>query len=100
MEVDNEEVTTQRRKKKVDLELERQREEFRKLLQFPGNRYWLWRLLSRCHIFHTISDLDPHMMAVKSGKRDVGLEVLNEIFDVEPKIFTLIQQEAVEREKE
>lgn len=74
-------------------------DEMRKLLAHPGNRYFLWRLLSECRIFQTISNADPTHMAILSGGRDKGLWVLDWIMRADPKALTLIQQEAVDREK-
>lgn len=80
------------------LELERQAEELRKLLDSAGNRYWLWRLLSYSGLYRSLSISDPHEMAIRSGQRDVGLWVLNEIMTNNPNAFALMQREAKERE--
>ena len=86
------------RKSKARLAEERQLEEFKQLLKFPGNRYWIWRLLEQCGYFGSVSRSDTHSMTLASGKRDVGVWVMNELFRADPKAFTIIQQEAVERD--
>lgn len=98
-EYDELEQVSVKQTKKQKLEEERQREELRKLLDSPGNRYWLWKLLSRCRVFHSLSVPDGHDMAIRSGQRDVGLWVLNEIFEHHPNAFQMMQTEAKEREK-
>lgn len=93
------EEVSQKLSKKQKLELEAQAEDFRKLLDSPGNRYWIWKLLSRCRVFHTLSVSSPHDMAIRSGQRDVGLWVLNEILEHHPEAFYNMQKEAKERMK-
>ncbi len=99
-EFDEIEETSKKLTKKQKTSLERQAEEFRRLLESPGARYWLWKLLSRCRVFHTLSVSSPHDMAIRSGQRDVGLWVLNEILENHPEAFHMMQQEAKEREKD
>ena len=84
--------------KEQELEVERQKEEFRKLLDSFGNRYWLWKFLSYCQVFRSTSVYDSHEMAIYSGRRDAGLWVLNEILAHHPEAFYAMQQEAKERE--
>lgn len=81
-------------------EEERCREELHYLLQFPGNRYFVWRLLSECGVYHSLSHYDSHEMAIRSGRRDIGLWVLDEMFRADKEAFVRMQNEAQKREKE
>lgn len=98
MQWDDEELSEEA-VEKHNQEVKRQEEEFVGLLSHPGNRYWLWKLMSECKVFHTLSVSNPHDMAILSGKRDIGLWVLNEILNHHPEAFNLMQQEAKEREQ-
>lgn len=88
------------RKTKQQLEEERCREELRKLLQHRGNRYFLWRLLSECSVFHSTSVPNPSDMAIRSGKRDAGIWVLTEILNADESAYFKMTSEAREREKQ
>ena len=66
-------------KKKYQLNREREREEIRELIRSSFGRRFLWRILTQCKIFSTTSHHNPHLMAVASGSRDVGLWLLKEI---------------------
>lgn len=93
-----EERIVKKRKTKFQVKREREIEEFRQMLQSPSARAFVWRLLSYCGVFQSLSVLDPHSMAIRSGLRDAGLWVMSEIFDTDPKLFTLMQSEAKERD--
>lgn len=84
-------------KKKWELEEERILEELRQLLKVPGNRYFLWRLLSHCRIFNTVSSPDPVQIALNSGRRDAGLWLLGEIENADPAAFSIMHNEATNR---
>lgn len=100
MEYDaGDEKKVRKRKTKADIERERQVEELKKLLEDKGSRYFLWRLLEYCQVFHTTSYHDPTALAINSGKRDPGIWVIAEIFEANPNAYTLMRQEAQEREK-
>lgn len=82
-----------------ELEKQKQREEFKDLLKDYKARHWIWRLLAFCGVFNTMSHTDPHMMSILSGKRDVGLWILAEVFEADEKAFVKMQREAKEREE-
>lgn len=86
------------RKTKAELERERQLEELRTILSTEGGRYFLWRVLAVTGIFHSNSDPDTVRMAIKSGRRDVGLEIMHEIIQADEKAFNKMQIEGRERD--
>lgn len=88
-----------KRKTKAQLESERCQEELRQLLSHKSNRYFVWRLLSECGLFRSTS-ADPHNMAIMSGKRDVGIWLITEMFKADDTAFSKMQLEAKRREKE
>ena len=85
-------------KTKAELEYERNTEELRVILGTKGGRYFIWRLLSMFRVFQSVSDTDPIAMALNSGRRDAGAEILAAILEVDPNILGKMQQEAKERE--
>jgi hypothetical protein len=98
--MDNEErVEHERNMKKFKLDREKEVEELKRLLSFPANRYFFWRLLGYCNYFSSVSRDNPHDMAIASGRRDVGVWLMKELFEADPKAFTLMQREATEREQ-
>ena len=88
-----------KRKTKAQLEKERCQEELRQLLSHKANRYFLWRLLSECGLYRSTS-VDPHSMAIMSGKRDIGIWLITEMFNADENAFSRMQLEAKRREKE
>lgn len=94
---DEKQVKTQ--KKKHALRRLHEIEDIKFMLKSPAGRYFLWRFLEYARVFHTISNENPHRMAVHSGIRDGGLWVLNEIMDAQPDILSVMKREAIEREK-
>lgn len=92
------EVQVKKKKTSVQLETERCQEELRQVLSTPGGRYWIWRLLSYCGVYHSMSDASPHLMAVRSGLRDVGLWTIDEVERADRKAFYLMHDEAKQRE--
>ena len=94
----DQEVT--KRKTKAQLERERQLEELRVLLSSSGGRYFMWRILSKCRVFDTLSVHDPHTMAIYSGMRDIGLWLLSEIEETDKDFFTSMYKEGKVRDND
>lgn len=69
-----------------DTEL-RDQKDLRDMLATPFGRRFLWRLLSRTHLFATSFSTDPLCMAHQEGERRIGLEVLAWMTDADPKGF-------------
>lgn len=88
-----------KRKTKAQLRKEREREELRQILETYGGRAYVWRLLEKCGVYK-ISMTGNSYTFFNEGKREVGLEVLAEVFDANPNVYTLMRQEAVERDKD
>ena len=89
----------QHRKTKAKLLAERELEELRWLLNHPGGRWFLWRLLEKCGLYETLSVYDPHTMAIKSGQRDIGLWVIGEIERANTKGYLLLMNESKDRDR-
>lgn len=86
-----------KKRKAVDLVREREQEELRVLLETYGGRSFVWRILiDFCGIYKTgITDsLDTFR---ELGRRDVGLWILAEVFNSSPDIYTVMRNEASDR---
>jgi len=68
-------------------------EEMKTLLLQRPFRDWVWRTLERTRAFQTHSHLDPHSMAIASGRRDVGLEIIADIEAADIFILSIIKKE-------
>ena len=74
-------------KRKYKLKRERELEEIRQILKTSFGKGFLWRILGKCHMFHTISHHEAFTMAQKSGERDVGLWLIKEIKEADPNVY-------------
>lgn len=87
-----------KRKTKQQLVRERELVEMRDLVETSGGKGFLWRLLSRCHMFHTISNRDSSEMSRQSGERDVGLWIIAELDQADKSAYIKLYKENQERE--
>lgn len=95
----SEEKIVKKRQKKAKLEAERALEDMRQLLAASGNRAFLWRLLTECGVYRTNSEPDQGPMAFREGRRSIGLWILNEMLAARSESYTLMRDEASDREK-
>lgn len=94
-DVGNEEqvkAKTSKRKSKRDQELD----DLRVILSTHGGRAFIWRLLGKCGVYK-ISFTGNSTTFFNEGKRQIGLQLLDEVFEADPNVFTKMQNEAVER---
>ena len=56
-------------------------------------RDWVWKLLEYAKVFNTSANLDPHSMAIASGKRDVGLKIFGDILAADPDAYIQMTKE-------
>lgn len=83
---------TSKRKSKRDQELE----DFKLILSTHGGRSFIWRLLGKCGVYKN-SFTGNSTTFFNEGKRNIGLQLLDEVFEADPNAFTKMQNEAVER---
>lgn len=86
------------RKTKTELSREREIEELRQLLETYGGRSYIWRLLDMCGVYKT-SFTGNSTTFFNEGRRDIGLRILEELFEASPNVYTLMRSEAIERDK-
>lgn len=64
------------------------------LLMAEPLRDFLWRILTRCHLYETTYQRNFGDMALLEGKRHVGLWLLNEICEADPQAEIRMKQKA------
>lgn len=96
----DEQKQVKKRKKKWQLDREREVEELKHILSTSGGRWLLWRILEKCGLYQTTTNVsNPYVMAHKSGQRDLGIWLLKEILEADQNGYTMIMSEAKERDK-
>lgn len=59
-----------------------------------GRRY-LWRLLSFCRVMDRSMDRDSHVMAFREGQRDIGMRLMQDIYEAKPNAYELMRKEHI-----
>lgn len=80
---------------RVDEKVRRANElaDMRAVLSTPEGRRVLWRQLSQCGLFESIT-VQSSEIYVRSGRRDAGLALIAEITTADPEAYLLMQREA------
>ena len=88
-------VDEQNKKLTAEQRRERQKEieDVKSILKTPSGRRYFWRLLSKCGIFRNSFSLNSNQTAFSEGKRDIGLDMLNEINEADITAFAKMQNE-------
>lgn len=93
--LDGEEVAVKEKKKRFRLEGEQEREELRTLLSTKIGRKFYWNLLADCGMFtSSFSGEYSHHAAFAEGKRAIGITYWRKLFEVDPKLYALMQDES------
>ena len=85
---------------KVDEKVRRTNElsDLREVLATRAGRNVLWRLMSQCGLFESIT-VQSSEIYVRSGRRDVGLFLIAEITQADQQAYLLMQREAARLEE-
>jgi hypothetical protein len=85
---------------RVDEKVRRANElaDMRAVLSTRAGRNVLWRQLSQCGLFETIT-VQSSEIYVRSGRRDAGLALIAEITTADPEAYILMQREAARLEQ-
>ncbi len=72
----------------------KQKYAFKKLLSVREFRAHLWRIIQACQTFnHGFVPGDPHASSYTEGQRSIGLMILSEVLDADPKAFLQMREE-------
>jgi hypothetical protein len=91
------EVEVKKETRAFKLEEQREQEEFRAVLQTPGGRATIWRILQECGLYSSAVG-DATEVFRFEGRRDIGLWVMGEVFTSDPKAYTIMRNEADTRQ--
>lgn len=72
---------------------DRELEDIKTVLELPGGRRFLWRILTEARILGSCFHDDSQRMAYYEGRRDVGLFVLEELTKANKNALSKIQNE-------
>lgn len=89
----DEEQSEQDREKQLRLGRDRRTNGINKLLQDKETREWLWYILSNCGLFTRGTSTDPVSVGYRSGLRDIGLLMLEDILIANPAAYRQMMEE-------
>ena len=87
-----------KKKTKAQIRREQDKEDLKEILLSPGGRRFLWKILSECRIYD-ISFTGDVWTAFNEGKRQIGLRLIEDIFDASPNAYTEMRLEATQRKE-
>jgi hypothetical protein len=93
---DKKQVEKGKRSEKIGRE--RELWEIQELLKTNFGKGFIWRILEKCHMSHTISHHDSLQMARMSGERDIGLWLINELRKANPNAYIELIKEQQKRD--
>lgn len=93
-------IKVKKRQTKAELVRMREVDELRAILQMRGGRNAVWRVLEKCGV-HGISFRGEmtHETAFNEGARNVGNWLMQEVFTADSGAYSLMRQEAQERDR-
>lgn len=93
------EIAVAERNKKVSLQQDKFYEDLKNICKDKRVRDYLWALISRCGVYKT-SFTGNSETFMKEGRRQIGLEVIADLFKADDNIYSLMRLEAAQKEKE
>ena len=75
-------------------------EDLSKILCEEHGRRYMWRLLSFCRVMDRSMDRDALVMAFREGQRDIGMRLMQDIYEAEPVAYETMRLEHVKAEEE
>jgi len=76
-------------------------EDFKAMMAIPNFRAFVWRLLSRAHVFQTSADVsNPYNTFFREGERNGGLQLMADVMRLCPQHYQTMAAESAKRDKE
>lgn len=93
---------SQVKKRKSVSELQRlsELEALKDLLKTYSGRSFMWRLLTECGVYTSSFTGQDSFTFFNEGKRHIGLWALEELFEADSNVYTVMRNEAAKRNKE
>ncbi len=80
--------------KKEKREHEEAIQDIKRLLATDFGKRFIWRYLEKCNVFYTLQGPVPNIH-YEEGYRQVGLDMMNEIIEVDPGTLILMMSDAM-----
>lgn len=93
-ELDADERAVRDRRLLETLDEERQVEQVRALLAQEPVRDFIWRILTKCHVFGSVFHTNYGQMSLSEGGRQIGLWLLSVIGEADPEALLTMQLKA------
>lgn len=78
----------------ADARRARERDDFRWLMGHAQGRRIVWRYLGACGVFHSSFSSDALVMAKKEGRREFGLQILDDVVTHTPLAYAKMMEES------
>lgn len=92
--------SVQRFKSKEELIRQTELEDLRKLTETKPGRFFIYRIMEMCGVFQSGVGKESLRMAEGEGARKVGLDLRDELLEVDPKLYGQIIAEGEHRRSE
>lgn len=94
------EVAVKKRKTKVKIDTNINHDELRAVLATREGRAVIWRVIEGCYPFHSsyTGGETPLGMAYREGRRQVGVNLFDEVLQADAKAYMLMQNEAKQKD--
>ncbi len=92
------EWAVKKKKTKAQIHKEQDKEDLKEILLSPGGRRFLWNLLQECRLYK-ISFTGDNMTIFNEGKRQIGLRLIEDIFDASPNAYLEMHLEGKDRKE-
>ncbi len=87
-----------KRKTKAQIRQEQDKEDLRNILLSPGGRRFMWKLLEECGVYKISFTGNSHTF-FNEGKRQIGLRLIEDIFNADPNAYTEMRMESAARQE-
>ena len=89
----------EKKKTKFQIRKEQDKEDLKEILLSPGGRRFLWKLLSECRIYDISFTGEIGWTSFNEGKRQIGLRIIEDIFDASPNAYLEMHLEGKARKE-
>jgi len=90
------EGAVKKKKTKAQIRKEQDKEDLHNILLSPGGRRFLWKVLEECGVYKISFTGNSHTF-FNEGKRQIGLNLIADIFDADPNAYVEMRLEATTR---
>ena len=67
--------------------------DIKKVVDMPEGRRYIWSVLSRCGVMQASMRASPYDTAFMEGRRDIGLQLMNDLMEAVPEAYDKMRRE-------